>query len=169
MQFQVEQQRFGLTTKDASKAPIVRDLAVSIFTLLEHTPLDALGLNLHMGYSLESKQCWNDVGHSLAPKVCWNGILEKPGLAGMTMRGQRTDCSADRIDIRVHPTPEHENGVYVGFNQHYDIKTEHRKSIMSRNREALRILQEDWNTFRSYAQKAAVNLLQNAIAGGTVK
>ena len=157
--FQVERHRFGLTTKDASKAPYLRDLAVSSFTLLEHTPLTAMGLNLDLHFSLPSSEAWHQVGYRLAPKECWQGVLESPGLRGVSMEGTRPDCDADRVWIRVQPAGGLEHGVFVGINQHYNIETKKRKSIAERNTEVMRILNDDWNSFHSYAEHAAVLLV----------
>lgn len=164
--FQVERQRFGLTTKDESKAPWIRDLTVGIFTLLEHTPLTALGLNLDIRYSLESNELWHAVGHNLAPKPCWEDILEEPGMLGVTMRGKREKCSADRVDVRVQPVTSLTHGVFVGINQHYDLKTESRTSVFERNQAAMKILTNEWSSFRTYAATASIQLLQKAIKMG---
>ncbi len=159
--FQVERQRFGLTTKNASNAPLLRDLAVGIFTLLEHTPLTAVGLNLDLTYSLDSKEAWHAVGDRLAPKGCWQGILAGPGMLGVSMQGKRANCNADRVSIRVQPVPGIENGIFVGVNQHYAIETENRTAIFDRNQEVMRILNEDWFPFHAYAEVAALNLISN--------
>jgi hypothetical protein len=159
--FQAERHRFGLTTKDISRAPFLRDLAVGSFTLLEHTPLTALGLNLDTRFSLPSVDAWHAVGHRLAPKKCWEGILDSPGMLGVSMQGKRPETKADRVSIRVQPADSLENGVFVGVNQHYNIETEQRKSIADRNTEVMRILNEDWNSFRDYAARSAVALVNN--------
>jgi hypothetical protein len=144
-------------------------LVAGTFSLLEHTPLTALGLNLDLRYALESQDSWHAVGHSLAPKSYWDGILEDPGLMGVSMRGKRTDCEADRMDIRVQPVAGMKNGVLVGINQHYKIETPLRTSVSERNQEAMHILQNDWNSFRSYAENAALQLIQNALGQGDAK
>lgn len=157
--FQVERHRFGLTTKDASRAAYLRDLTVGSFTLLEHTPLTALGLNLDFRFSLPDVEAWHEIGHRLAPKEHWNGILESPGMRGITMEGTRSGCNADRISIRVQPASSFEHGVFIGINQHYNIETEKRTSIAERNTEVMRILNSDWNAFQSYAENAALDLV----------
>ena len=131
---QVERQRFGLTTEDESKAVWLRDLTVGIFSILEHTPLKAIGFNQDIRYALDSEEMWHAIGDRLAPKPCWEGILESPGMLGVFMRGKRSDCAADRIDIRVQPAPGLTNGVYVGFNQHYNLATESRFRCLIENK-----------------------------------
>lgn len=165
--FQVERHRFGLTAKDESKAPWIRDLTDAVFSLLEHTPLTAMGLNLNVRYALEDMHSWHKIGHTLAPKDCWKDILEDPGMLSISVRGKRNNCSADRIDFNVQPVPSPINGILIGVNQHYDLKTDKQTSVYDRNRAAKSILKDDWNKFRSYATKASSELLRNALVGTT--
>ena len=157
--FQVERHRFGLTSKDPSKLPYLRDLAMGSFTLLEHTPLTALGLNSDFRFSLPSAEDWHAVGDRLAPKMCWASIIEKPGMLGVSMQGKRPDCPAARISIRLQPASGLDYGVFVAINQHYDIETEQRRSIALRNAEVMRVLRDDWNSFRFFALNAAQALI----------
>lgn len=157
--FQVEQHRFGLTTKDAAKAPQLRDLAIGSFTLLEHTPLTALGLNLESRFKLENREDWDAVGHRLAPKQSWRSILEDPGMLAVSMSGTRRECAADRVSIQVSPANGLEFGVVVRINQHYTVETVRRTSLPDRNQEVIRILSEDWSDFRDYAENSAAQLV----------
>jgi len=159
--FQIERERFGLTTKDASKAQTVRDLVRGSFSLLEHTPLTVVGLNQDTRFRLASHDAWNAVGDKFAPKPHWKDILDSPGMLGVSMLGTRTDCSADRISIRIAPASGLENGVYVGVNQQYTIQTDKRSTIPDRNKEVMRILNDDWNSFRKYAQSTALTLVSS--------
>ena len=164
---QVERHRFGLTTKDPSRAPYLRDLAVGTFTLLEHSPLNAIGLNREMRFKMLTADAWNEVGHCLAPKEPWMGILETPGMRVVAMEGKRADCEADQITIRVQPASGLENGVFVAVNQHYNLKKSDNVPVSDRNAEALRILNSDWHPFCGFAEQAAVSLIrQTQVKGG---
>jgi len=157
--FQVERHRFGLTTKDPSRALYLRDLAVGTFTLLEHSPLKALGLNRDMRFSMPTPEGWNEVGHCLAPKEPWLEILESPGMRVVAMEGKRPDCDADQVSIRVQPAPSLENGIFVAVNQHYNLQTTDNASISDRNTAAIRILNNDWHSFCGFAERAAISLI----------
>lgn len=161
---QVEQARFGLTTKNSAKATLLRDLAIGCFTLLEHTPLNALGLNLDFDFEMRSADEWHAVGNRLAPKSEWANIIENPGMRAIVMEGKRTGNSADRIHIRVQPSSRPAHGVYVAINQHYILKASNRETVRQRNAEALRILNDDWNSFRHYALEAAVSIIAGPTA-----
>ena len=58
LQIQVDESRLGLTAFESSQGPILRDLAIGTLSILEHTPLKAVGINRH-GVSIR-------VGGSLA-------------------------------------------------------------------------------------------------------
>jgi len=161
---QVEQGRFGLTTKNSAKTPLLRDLAIGCFTLLEHTPLNAMGLNLDYDFEMRTIGEWHAVGNRLAPKSAWSNILENPGMRAIVMEGKRTGCSADQIHIRVQPSNRAGQGIYVAVNQHYILHATNRKTVRQRNVEALRILKEDWNSFRHYASEAASSIIAGPIA-----
>lgn len=155
---QVEQGRFGLTTKNPAQAPLLLDLAEGCFRLLEHTPINHLGLNLDLEYEMPSVEDWHAVGDRLAPKAPWSGILSNPGMRAVVMEGQRDGCDADRVHVRVQPT-NRVQAVFVGVNQHYNIKTEARQSVRERNAEAIRVVNEDWNSFRRFAKDSALAVI----------
>lgn len=157
IQFQIERHRFGLTTQDESRVQLMRDLARSTFALLEHTPLTAVGLNRDMLVSVQDASVWHEIGHRLAPKTPWESVLNSPGMRIVAMQGQRDECNADRINIRVQPRGEVENGVLVAINQHYDLESE--ASIAERNATLLEILDSDWDTFVRYALSTGQELI----------
>ena len=155
---QVEQGRFGLTTKNPAQAPLLLDLAEGCFRLLEHTPIDHLGLNLDIEFEMASLRAWHAVGDRLVPKAPWSGILVDPGMRAVVIEGKRSECEADRIHIRVQPT-NRPQGVFVGVNQHYNIKTEQRESVPERNAKAIRVIKEDWTSFQRYARNSALSII----------
>tara|TARA_A100001391_G_scaffold156333_1_gene114532 strand:- start:1231 stop:1923 length:693 start_codon:yes stop_codon:yes gene_type:complete len=160
MHYQVDQQRFGLTTKDESQVPILLDTVKGILTLLEHTPLQAVGLNHDFRYSMPDVESWHRLGHSLAPKDLWNTLLTDPGMAGVIIKGSRPDVSAASVDIRVHPIMDGKHGVFIGINQHYRFDELDPTAIAQRNQRVLNILNNDWSAFCKYALHAADKILR---------
>ena len=158
---QVESHRFGLTTKDSAKAPVIRDLAMGSFGLLEHTPLQAVGLNLDVEVAVEGIEQWHKIGHRLAPKATWETILEHPGMRGIHIEGKRPDCPADVLNIRVQPSNPSKGiyGVIIRVNQHYNIDPKDEMSVRARNDAVMRILQDDWKSFRPFALRAAEQII----------
>src|SRR5262249_33658444 len=86
MHIQVESGKFAITSKEFPQWPILRDLALGTLTLLEHTPLSAIGLNADTLLVLESEEVWHQVGHGLVPKQPWNDVLEKPGMHDLVVQ-----------------------------------------------------------------------------------
>jgi hypothetical protein len=87
LQIQVDESRLGLTTVESSQGPILRDLAIGTLSILEHTPLKAIGINRDMVFQCESEEVWHAIGHHMAPKSDWERVLEKPGMVQLAVRG----------------------------------------------------------------------------------
>ncbi len=160
---QVDQSRFGLTTQEATQGPILRDLALGTLALLEHTPLQAIGLNLDMEFEIGSEEAWHALGNRLVPKTDWEPLLEQPGMRNVVVEGKRADCAADRLPIRVQPSGRTQWGVLVAVNQHYRLLNDVRTDVRDRHREAIRVLEQDWASFSGFARDAACRLLQQGI------
>jgi hypothetical protein len=160
MHYQVEKQRFALTTKDESQVPILLDTIKGILTLLEHTPLKAIGLNYDFRYSMPDVESWHRLGHTLAPKEMWNKLLEAPGMAGILIQGGRVDVPGARLNIHVNPIMDGKNGVFIGINQHYRFDELEPTAIAQRNERVLNVVGSDWRSFCSYAIKAAEEILK---------
>lgn len=158
IQFHVDESRLGLTTTELHSWPILRDLAIGILSILEHTPLKAIGFNRDMVFMMATEEAWNALGDRLVPKEDWATILEKPGMRQVVVEGKRPESTASRLQFRVQPSGI--RGVMVAVNQHYDIETAERTDVSERNSEAIRVLQDDWNSFASFAQDAASTLLR---------
>jgi hypothetical protein len=158
LQIQVDESRLGLTTVESSQGPILRDLAIGTLSILEHTPLKAIGLNRDMVFQYESEEAWHSVGHRLAPKADWECVLDQPGMMQLAVRGTRKDASADQINVRVQPSEN--KGILIAVNQHYQLETDERPDVRDRHKEALRVLRDDWHSFTNYAREAALALLK---------
>ena len=157
---QVNKRRFGITTVKSSQGPQVRDLAVGTISILEHTPLTSLGLNLDMIFGFDSVEEWHAFGHRLVPKSDWGLFLKSPGMTSVHVEGKRDDVPSAKISFRVEPSGDVPNGVLIATNQHYELMAPHRLDVRQRHDEAIRILNEDWVPFCAYARSAARKLLR---------
>src|SRR4051794_20894265 len=83
LNLQVTQTRFAATAVDAVHQGELRDLVLGMFTLLEHTPFDKMGMNRDMHFKMDSREKWHAFGDLLAPKECWTPIMGQPGLRSM--------------------------------------------------------------------------------------
>ena len=117
-----DRDRFQITTTQESAYEPVRDLVVGAFSLLRHTPIKQMGINRDSHYRVESSERWHAFGHALAPKEHWQGILDKPGLMGMTMEERpRRDGLSGYVRVTVGPSEQVPQGIYIGVNSHHDL------------------------------------------------
>ncbi len=120
---QATSDRFSISTTDPPSHEPVRDVVVSTFRILRHTPIGKMGINRYFHYRVESEGKWHALGHRLAPKEPWTGILERPGMISLTMQGVRADPSGGYINVRVEPSSRCHPGVFIHVNDHYEIVT----------------------------------------------
>jgi hypothetical protein len=114
--------RFSLATANISHAAKMQDFLLHIFALLPHTPVTACGINSFAHYLIGDTQYWNKIGHTLVPKeLIWNGLLEKPGMQSVIVKGLRKGDFPGEINIRVEPSQKIQPGLYVLSNYHYQM------------------------------------------------
>jgi len=87
----VTSERFQLSTRHVHYYEPLRDLALGIFRILRHTPIEMMGLNRDLHFQMPSEKSWHKVGHRLAPKEPWNEVLKNPGMRSLTNKGDRPD------------------------------------------------------------------------------
>jgi hypothetical protein len=116
---------FDVTAAGRPFTDLVRDLAYGTFSILQHTPISAMGMNNFVHFQAKSEQSWHTIGHRFAPKEFWNPLLERPGMQSLTIRGQRDDDLVGWIDVRVEPSVQVvPHGVFVYVNDHVQVKPE---------------------------------------------
>jgi hypothetical protein len=122
LEVQVTRNRFSASTTDAAHFEVLRDCVVSVFTLLEHTPVTQMGLNSDMHYRMSSIEEWHAVGHTLAPKELWNQLLESPGLETLVISGKRKGSAAKMVRVTVQSSTRVQPGIYIGTNEHFEAR-----------------------------------------------
>ena len=121
-------------TVDTTQAPDVRirDLVVRTFREhLNHTPLNAVGINRDVHFNVRSLEDRDRIGRRLAPIDPWGEWAEELGLDGMfggmtsltmTQVDPEGRPKGGRINVKVEPSVrigEGRTGVYVNVNDHY--------------------------------------------------
>jgi hypothetical protein len=149
--------RMAISTRAQSMSLPLRDLALGTLTILEHTPLTAIGINLQLQFKMDSRDAWHALGHRLVPKEKWTGFLDSADTKLVKVSGLRPGCSADRVEFTIGPSSEFEGGVAVAVNQHYNL--EKIDDQPGRILECSRILQEDWMPFLGYVEDAASSIV----------
>ena len=102
-----------------------------------------MGLNYSYHYRLEDSEQWHfdEVMNShQRHDRCGRGLLNNPGLASLTVQGERQD---GYVRIKLEPSARIENGIFVETNNHYEVTSEEPGC-----RHMLDILSSEWhNTF----------------------
>jgi hypothetical protein len=162
---QVTTQRFQVLTDDSAHSAPLRDLAVSVLTLLEHTHIWAIGINRLLHYKLESEEQWHRFGDLLAPKAHWRKLLSQPGMRSLTIEGGVEDAPNARVQCRVEPSRRVHPGVYFSLNEHHaraadnDAASNMELTTPDVRRELLELLAKRWTPAQSYAVRMAESLL----------
>ncbi len=118
----VQRNRFSIRTNDPSKFSPLRDLAVSIFSILDSTPIRQMGLNMSIRYKIDSENDWHKIGDTLAPKEIWRqSIPDRVGLTSLTVQSPREDEYKGHINITVGPKDITERDVVFAINNHIEI------------------------------------------------
>jgi hypothetical protein len=155
LEVQVTRNRFSASTTDAAHFEVLRDCVVSVFTLLEHTPVTQMGLNSDMHYRMSSIEEWHAVGHTLAPKELWNQLLESPGLETLVISGKRKGSAAKMVRVTVQSSTRVQPGIYIGTNEHFEAQGD------SSTQKLVSDLKESWRPAQRYAKQIAQTILSN--------
>jgi hypothetical protein len=161
---QVLAERFQATTVDAAHYQALRDVVISIFQLLEHTPFWTMGMNRDMHFKMKSEEQWHQLGHILAPKETWRPLLDQPGLRSLMI--QSSPSKHDEIQVvrtvRVEPSTQVAPGIYIQLNIEASLPGGALAGIVRQQhaaRELIKYLGESWSDMLSEAQKIADHLL----------
>ena len=116
--------KFISRTNDPSKFSPLRDLMVSVFKILEHTPITQIGMNLIADFKINSEENWHKIGDNLAPKDLWEKSLPKRvGLKSIKLSSPRPEGLNGTVNVGVdsfsnEPIPY---GVRFNINNHVEI------------------------------------------------
>jgi len=158
---QVTRERFVVNTSQDAFFEASRDLVLGTFELLGHTPLKAMGINMHEHRRMNSTAAWHQFGHALAPKGRWQDLLTEPGMADLTMQGARTDGYKGFVRVTVQPSRKITNGVFLDVNDHY-VAIEESGADPAGASAAMEILRENWQTSRERSLDIMERLVKNS-------
>ncbi len=149
LKIEVTRERFWAATLQESYDEPVRDLVVSTFRILRHTPLRKMGINLEEHFQIQSEERWHSIGHTLAPKEAWEGVVLNPGMNSLVIQGTRPDNLKGYVQVNVGPSPPPVHpGVRFGVNDHFEV--EKPDSVIGGD-EIMNILENNWVESRKRA------------------
>lgn len=168
---QVVRQQFVLNSK-GPLTPAFKDLATSIFSLVAHTPMSAIGLNFVADYKISNSALYHKIGDALAPKKIWYKFFEPSdtqsvGLTELVIevdpfkRGEEaTDSAVKKFTVRA--SKDIPNGVFFALNDHYPVKVTP-KSGETQAERTIAIIEEHWEPSMTQAKDVFLGVLTEAM------
>jgi hypothetical protein len=150
--------RFVVASDRSPTTEILRDLAVGVFTLLTHTPMHAVGLNHSEHWELGNEDAVHALGFRLVPRENWTSVLEQPAMQTLTVQGNRPDDFQGYIRVRIEPSIQVHNGVFLDVNDHLEFASP--KDVEGANK-LVKILSTEWNNSRDRASAIIEGVLND--------
>lgn len=159
LRVQVTRERFQFSTEQEPYYEMMRDLLAGTFTILEHTPIHSMGINLDYHFRMPSVEAWHELGHKLAPKEPWNGVINEPGMLNLTMQGTRKDSYSGLVRVSVAPSVRVNPGVYISINDHYEVNDP--KKVIGCT-EIMKMLNDVWSSSSRNSKAISEKLMEVA-------
>jgi hypothetical protein len=115
---QVVEERMTLGTAMPQEYQRLRDVAVGTLSILNQTPIAAMGINLDAHWQISDLGQWHAFGDSLAPKERWDTRLALTGTQDLTVQGVRRDLWEGYVRVTVQPSGLVSPGIYARVNDH---------------------------------------------------
>ena len=149
--------KFSARTNDPSKFDPLRDLLISIFKILDHTPLKQLGMNLVIDYEFENEETWHKFGDVLAPKTIWQKSLpDRIGLTNLTIQSPRNDKFEGYLQVSIGPI-EPKYQARININNHIELQNQ--GNLLS----VPEIIAANWDDAIASAEQVAERTIKEAI------
>jgi hypothetical protein len=156
---QVIQRKLIVHTSDPTKLAPLRDLVVGLFQVLEHTPVEAFGLNRDRHFRMATEEEWHALGHFLAPKQPWAGVIQNPGLRTLRIEGRHDPNGTDVVRVKVEPSSQvTPNGLYLNIHRHYPVKSDDDAGPTAAR--LCNLLEASWQRFLAESEAISVGLLR---------
>ena len=161
LKMDVTRDKITVRSNDPAQYGPLKDLMISVFGILEHTPINMIGMNLKLSYKIDSEEIWHKIGDNLAPKPYWKDLPQRVGLISMTIQCPRPDDQKGNIRINVGSVKSDYVGVDFNINNHVELRyLEGEKKIIQN---ATSILSDNWDNSLEFARTSCECVLVKAI------
>ncbi|MCK9613513.1 MAG: hypothetical protein PHR81_11800 [Bacteroidales bacterium] len=139
---EITKKRFEVRTAKEPYFEPLRDLVISIFTILPETPIEAMGINHIMHFALPDKDKFYEFGNKLAPLNNWEDVINNPRVLSFEVHEkERKDGLPGFVRIKVRPSDQNiQYGVSININDHYALSP----GENGRNGEMMKCLKDNW-------------------------
>lgn len=123
---EVERDKLSIFSTPKSETPEqLRDLALGVIEVLNHTPVYTVAIQFWAHYALESQEARDRLGWTLVPPDPFQGELINPGMRALRVVGGRPtgeDPDENGLIVTIEPSnPVSPNGVYIGVVDQYEV------------------------------------------------
>jgi hypothetical protein len=153
----VTRDRFQLSTELPDRFNALRDLAMGTFEKLAHTPLWTVGINKDSHYRFPDETSLKRACDALAPIQLWRESLTRPNLKNIVVEADRSDGRLGYIHVKVEPSSEVENGLYVNVNDHFQFNESREERPHSA--EILELLATEWEKSLGRARRISSDIV----------
>jgi hypothetical protein len=155
--FQIEQDKCVLASDQPPYYDATRDLAASMFSILRHTPISAVGINCLAHFRVAEAADVDRLCGLLTPTERWATILNAPLLRSLRMQGELDDEFRGKIGVTVEPSVKIIPGMYFGVNNHLENDSEENPPSAAR---MVEVFSAAWHKSLARAEKIMLEILK---------
>jgi hypothetical protein len=158
---QVEHDRLRLASTPTSETPEqLRDLAIGILEVLDHTPVHLVVIQTSAHYAMKDQAARDQLGWTLVPPQPFEGHLIKPGMSTLQVSGARAGEENEEkggLTVVVEPSGYIEpEGVYVSVHDRFAVADPDQPNVGAEP--AAECLQANWGTSLRRAEEIAADI-----------
>jgi len=158
---QVDRERFIISTEQQPYFKNIIDFMLGTFSILQHTPIRAVGINRTMDIRMSSRDERDNLGYYLAPKSPWKNIFDKPAMMRLDVTDdvKIIDEVSGKTSIQIEPSKLiYPDGIYFNLNRHYQVNDEEKTLGATK---VISAFKGDWESALKEADRIISSLLQN--------
>jgi hypothetical protein len=157
--FQATTTRLTAGTKANTVAEPLKDLVHGVFYILEHTPVQMMGINRQMHFDMHSEDAWHQLGDKIAPKEIWTKVIgeRRPGLRNVEIlyvKGKGDPFDIPQVTVLVQPSTQvTPHGAYFEINNHFSALPE------GGLKQLMEVMNNQWERLQNDAERIATDVL----------
>lgn len=149
LKIQVSKDRFEFKSTQESYFEPLKDLAVSIFKILNQTPLESFGINHLRHYTLDTAKEYYEFGNKLAPLAPWKKTMKDPKVLSLELLDLKENGSRR---VRIQPSDSlknTQNAFMININDHFETDLPNPQ----KNDKLISFLIESWASSFAFADE----------------
>jgi hypothetical protein len=158
---EAERDRLRLRSTKKSETPEqLRDLALGILAILDHTPIHIVAIKSSAHYAMPNQEARDQLGWTLVPKEPFEGQMERPGMASLHVSGARPGEMEDGnpkggpLTVTIQPSQQLKpNGVFLEVDDRYRVADPEQANVGTGA--AIACIKENWESSLKRAEKIA--------------